>query len=107
MSNNFCPSKNSRVNLIQIINKGSKDSLTILTTCRIQALAYYVFTKLSMNKKMTPLQVKTIIEDFHSDARNSDLNLTVEELLDRLKLVDEDEDWQEMLHNVQLLYYKI
>ncbi|KAJ3623790.1 hypothetical protein MTP99_017453 [Tenebrio molitor] len=92
------------MHLVQILNGHSKDSLIILTSCRIRALAYYLYTMLSTNAKITPQHVKNIIEDFHTDPRNSDFNLSLGELLVKLKEVDNNEEWKEIVESVQNLY---
>lgn len=97
--------KTPKIHMVQILNDSKKDSLIILTTSRLHALSYYIYTKLSTNWNMTPLQVKNVIEDFRQDPKNLDLaHLSIDEIIARMKAVDKDENWHEVLNNVQELY---
>ncbi|RZC34874.1 Sugar tr and/or MFS 1 domain containing protein [Asbolus verrucosus] len=81
-----------------------KDSLIILTSCQIRALAIHIYITKLTNAKMTPQQIKELIEEFYEDPKNSDSGLTLMELIDKLKETDINEEWQEIMESVQNLY---
>ncbi|EFA08964.1 hypothetical protein TcasGA2_TC006671 [Tribolium castaneum] len=92
------------MHLVQILNEEPRDSLVIVTNCRVRALACYIFIKLSKNAQMPPQQIKAIIEEFRNDPKNSDFGITLTELVTRLQQVDtNNEEWKSALERVQNL----
>lgn len=74
--------------------------------CFLTYLLYkFLYQAPRRNKpELTVEQIKKIIEDLPLEGRNSDSNLTLKDLLDELKDINDDEEWKKLITSVQNFY---
>ena len=72
--------------------------------CLFVYLTHKFFYKSPQKKpELTVEQIRKIIEDLPYESRNSD-NLTLKDLLDELKDLNDDEEWKKLITSAQNFY---
>lgn len=64
----------------------------------------HLFDKLRAKPDLTVEQIRKIIEDLPYENKNSETNLTLKDLLDDLKDLNEDEEWKRLITSLQNFY---
>ncbi|RZC39049.1 hypothetical protein BDFB_009663 [Asbolus verrucosus] len=81
--------------LFNVFEQNQKKFVVLATGCLIVYLSYkfvYQLTKRVAKPELTAEQIRKIIEDLPFDSKNSETNLSLKDLLDELKDLDDDDE---------------
>jgi hypothetical protein len=91
---------------LTIFEQNQKKFAWAAAGCLFVYLSYKFFFEATKKKKpeLTAEQIRKIIEDLPFESKNSDTNLTLKDLLDELKDLNDDEEWKKLITSVQNFY---
>ncbi|EFA04816.1 hypothetical protein TcasGA2_TC014866 [Tribolium castaneum] len=93
-------------NLVRFFEQNQRKIAWVTWGCFLTYLLYkFLFqTPAKTKPELTVEQIKKIIEDLPFEGRSSETNLTLKDLLDELKDINDDEEWKKLITSVQSFY---